>query len=100
MGGDPHALELGANREPAVQGEPNEGVDFAEMGVVPILASTWGFVELLKLNCWMKEQIIGTLGDLFEFLYPRLAKHPKKGESPRGGILANAIPLDPRGGLQ
>jgi hypothetical protein len=28
-GGDPHALELGADRETAVQGEPDEGTHFA-----------------------------------------------------------------------
>jgi len=27
--GDPHALQLGANREPTVQGEPNEGAHLA-----------------------------------------------------------------------
>jgi hypothetical protein len=33
--GDPHALEPGANGEPAVQGEANEGANLTGAGVVP-----------------------------------------------------------------
>jgi hypothetical protein len=32
---DPHALEPSANREPAIQGEPNESSNLAGAGIVP-----------------------------------------------------------------
>ncbi len=32
--GDPHALQPGANREPAIQGEPDEGANLVGVGAV------------------------------------------------------------------
>ncbi len=73
---DPHALEPSANMELAVQGEPNESSNLAgaRVGVVPNFGQHLPFVKLLKLNCWMKERIIGTLDYQFKFIYPHLTK--------------------------
>ncbi len=35
VGGDPHTLQLGADRERTVQGEPDEGAHLAKGGAVP-----------------------------------------------------------------
>ncbi len=35
MGGDPHTLQLGADREPPVEGEPDDGAHLAGVSAVP-----------------------------------------------------------------
>jgi hypothetical protein len=39
-----------------------------------ILANTWRSVKLLRLSCWMKERITGTLDNRLEFKYPHLTE--------------------------
>jgi len=33
--GDPHTLQLGVDKESAIQGEPNKGAHLAKAGTVP-----------------------------------------------------------------
>jgi hypothetical protein len=49
-GGDPHALELGANREATVQVKLDEGAHFARVGVVPDSSNYLGVDGVLEVE--------------------------------------------------
>jgi hypothetical protein len=47
--GDPHTLQQGADREPLVQGEPDEGAHLAQVGAVPDYAQHLGVCGVLEV---------------------------------------------------
>ncbi len=49
-GGDPHALELGSNREATIQGEPDEVAHFVGVGVVPDFGNHLRISGVLKIQ--------------------------------------------------
>jgi hypothetical protein len=47
---DPHALELGANREPAIQGEPNENSNHVGAGTVPNFGQHFAIHQIVEIE--------------------------------------------------
>ncbi len=96
---DPHALELSANREPMIQGEPNESSNLAGAEAVAYFGQHLIIYQIVEIELLDEGADYKNLGQSPWVHLSPFSWVAKEGWIPQGGggSLANAILPDPKG---